>query len=174
MKLNQYQKRAIINAIMNDVPQIDYTAQAQAIMMARSIELLPPGVKAFYERGNGEWLKTMTVRAPYASDLNPHLFQVYHEFYWLTIVGVEPSPLKAEDFEPLIPLAHAKAEQYTARKALLDQVTANVNSCSTDKALIKRFPEFGRYLPKVDGATANLPAETSLITNLMQLGWAPK
>lgn len=176
MKLNQYQKRTIINAIMNDVPQIDYTAQAQAIMMARSIELLPPGVKAFHERGNGDWLKTMEVRAPYVRDdaATAHLSQVFNEFFWLTIVGVEPSPLKAEDFEPLIPLAHAQAEQRTARRAIFDQVTANVNSCSTDKALINRFPEFERYLPKVDSATANLPAETSLITNLMQLGWTPK
>jgi len=164
MKLTQYMKRAIINSIMNDVPHVDYAAQAQAIMMARSIELLPPGVKAFYERGNGDWLAKMGVNPPYPGNGNERFQDVYEEFSYFTVFGIDASTLKDEDFEPLIPLARASAEQRKARRTLLERVTASVNSCSTDGVLTKRFPEFARYLP----------AETNLITNLMQLGWAPK
>lgn len=176
MKLTETMKQAIINAIMADVPSVDYVEQAQKLMTATAIELMPPAVKLFYERGFGEWVRMMTVRAPYLNDnaLTADLSEVYHQFYWLRVPGINESVFKREHFEPLIPLARALAEQRKARGVLARQVFAQIKSCSTDTALTKRFPEFARYLPKVDEATANLPAETSLITNLMQLGWAPK
>ena len=161
MKLSKFDKAAFVQAVLDDVPYVDYSEQAQKLAMNHLISLLPENVRTAYHV-NPEWIKTNCIRLP------NYLQGFYGPALGYTSYDSFPDELK----EQLHTLSDAAEEQSNTLKALEDKVTGLINSVPTLKAALKNFPEFAKYLPADRDAagTANLPA-ANVIADLTNAGW---
>lgn len=161
MRLTKHDKDAFVRAVLDDVPYVDYSEQAQKLAMKHVISLLPGIVQQAYKE-NPEWIKTARVSLP------NYLQAFYGPALEYVSYGDFPDELK----EQLAKLSDAAKEQSNTRKTLKDKVTGLINSVTTLKAALKNFPEFAKYLPADRDAagTANLPA-ANVIADLTNAGW---
>lgn len=161
MRLTKHDKDAFVRAVLDDVPNVDYSEQARKLAMKHLISLLPENVQQVYKE-NPEWIETASVRLPnYLQDFyGPALGYVSYDYF--------PDELK----EQLHTLSDAAKEQSIVRNTLKDKVTGLINSVTTLKAALKNFPEFAKYLPADRDAagTVNLPA-ANVIADLTNAGW---
>lgn len=161
MKLNNSDRDAFVNAVMDDVPQVDYSAQARKLVLDAAAAKLPPKVRALW---NDKDLRSFVrcdkwVRTPFGLD-SVHIPPVE---------GAVTPQLQSE-LENLAVLAQ---EQRTARRELERKVRATIISCSTLNQAKERLPEFEKYLPVDRGSTGtvNLPAVANVVADLTKAGW---
>ena len=163
MKLTKYDKEAFVRSVMDDVPKIDYKAQADALARTWAIEQMPTVVAAAY--------------AAY-----PQYFENHYMSLPSGLQGVYvPIPenehmLDTRDLDiwaKLKELAQACQAQREALRSLEAKVKNSIYACSTLKQAKERLPEFEKYLPDDrDGkVTPNLPALANLVTDLVAAGW---
>lgn len=153
MKLNKYQKQAIVTAIMADVPAVNVSAHRKR-MQDGVVKLMSPAVRKVYK----ESPDALTTR--YFSDL-------YDGVSWGSrnlVVGNVPEEETNKLYEPL-------EQEVRARHALYCKLKGVIESCSTLKKLKELLPEFEAYFPTEDAPTKNLPAVANLVTDMMQMGW---
>lgn len=161
MRLTQFDKTAFVRAVLDDVPEVDYSEQARKLAMKHLIGRMPGIVQQAYKE-HPEWIKTAHVGLP--SNL-----QAFHgPALGYVSYGTFPDELK----EQLAELSGAAKAQSSVRNTLENKVTGLINSVTTLKAALKNFPEFAKYLPADRDAagTANLPA-ANVIADLINAGW---
>lgn len=161
MRLTKHDKDAFVRAVLDDVPKVDYSEQAQKLVMKHLIGRMPGIVQQAYKE-NPEWIKTAYVNLP------SHLQDFHGPALGYVSYGSFPDELN----EQLHTLSDAAKEQSNTRKTLEDKVTGLINSVTTLKAALKNFPEFAKYLPADRDAagTVNLPA-ANVIADLTNAGW---
>lgn len=145
MKLNQYQRDAIVRAIFQDVP-IDNDALKKAAQEAL-VKAMSPTVRKAYKV------------APNA--LRTEYVDILHREGCHLVCG------DADENEVLAPFTEAKDKYEEARR----QLKGVIYSCSTLKRLNEVLPEFAAYFPKEGQATPNPPAVTNIVADLVKLGW---
>ena len=154
MKLTRLTKEAIVRAIWNEVPEIDYKARKETIQKAMAA-LFCPEVKVVY-------------------DLCPDALRVQHRHY---IVGYD-LPIN----ERCVVVANLTDEQINAvlepfveedrqRGVARDKLEALVMGCSTRNQLVKLLPECEKYLPAEASADRRLPVVANVIADMTKLGW---
>lgn len=162
MRLTTSDRDAFVNAVMKDVPQIDYREQAYKLVRDYHLNKLPPEVrKAVKTLGEG-WFKTNYVNLP----------SYLGSCYCITFDGATDSnPLAA--VPELLELNEQAKVQDKARGELRRKVHGAIAGCATLKQAKDRLPEFEKYLPKDrDGhGTANLPAISNVVAELTKAGW---
>lgn len=161
MRLTNHDKGAFVRAVLDDVPKVDYSEQAQKLVTKHLIDQMPGIVQQAYKE-NPEWIETNHISLP------RHLQDFYGPSLGYTSYRDFPNELK----EQLDELSAAANEQSNTRKTLEDKVTGLINSVTTLKAALKNFPEFAKYLPADRDAagTANLPV-ANVIADLTNAGW---
>jgi hypothetical protein len=158
MKLNKYDKQAIVKAIMADVPKPD-KVKRRAEIQAAIVKAMSPTVRKVFKESpqalreyhvhgdltyNGDWKSRTVVAGDVADD----------------VLGAILKPYRDED--EAIYAAHIKL-----RNA--------VDSCTTRKALMDRLPEFEKYFPAESAPISkNLPALANVVADLSKLGWPKK
>lgn len=153
MKLNQYQKQAIVRAIFDDVPPIDNEA-IKAAIQAAIVKAMSPECKRAYKACPA----ALRTRSTYDVTDDRGIAQF--------ITG----DISSDQFAAIIePWAEAKRKHSTARTAL----TQAIESCATVKQLEERMPEFSAYFPKPVAPTPNLPVIANAVQMLTALGWKP-
>lgn len=153
MKIDKYQKQAIVKAIMADVPAPDKDKR-RADIQAQIAKLMSPAVRKVY--------KTIpsALRVQYAGDVIYNGSRESRD----VIVGDVPSKAVEEILQPYM------AEDHARWKAQGD-LEGVINGCSTLKMLKDRLPEFIKYFPTEEAPTANLPALANVVAELSKLGW---
>ena len=154
MKLNKYQKSAIIRAIMADVPKPDKEKRHAAIQ-AEVVKLMSPAVRKVFNT------TPSALRTQWIGDL------AYNGADWATR-DVIAGDVGEKDIKALC--EPYKAEDDTRYRAECS-LAGVVEACSTLKQLKGRLPEFEKYYPTEEAPTANLPALANVVADLSKLGW---
>lgn len=157
MRLTTRIRRAIIDAILADIPDSDLEDRFEKALNDMIVEQLPPVVAAIYANP--------TTRHYIAMD-RWHHFGVFMGHHIPRSVEVP-----ADFEERYAELYAAKQAEDEARNELSAKVRAAVHSCSTSKQFLDRLPEFAKYLPKEAARTPNLPAIANLTADLVKAGW---
>jgi hypothetical protein len=154
MKLNKYQKQAIVKAIMADTPKPDMTKRRAAIQ-AGVVKLMSPAVRRVY-------------------NTTPKALQTHYVGY-LCYDGTNQNDrdivkgdADEKDISAIIAPYEAEDE---ARREAEGNLRGVVEACSTLKQLKERLPEFIKYFPTEQAPTSNLPALANVVADLSRLGW---
>lgn len=166
MRLTTSIRSAFVRAAMNDVPVVDYTTQAQKLILDDCVKHLPPAVAKVWKDPK----------------IRHYIKQNYHNYYGFAAAIPHPCSggYRGEDTRPLAPevdaqvkaLAEAKTAQEATLKALREKLTAAANACTTRKQLAEMLPEFDNYLPADEAkALQNLPVVANLVGDFVKAGW---
>lgn len=162
MKLSKLTKQAIVRAIWNEVPEIDYKARKVAIQAAL-VELFTPEVKAIYKTQPGalkvEYCNCLGSYAGGSSDMS-------YEDRHVTVADLTEEQINSV-LEPY-------TEEYRARVEARNKLTALVTGCSTRNQLVKLLPECEKYLPAEASTDRSLPVVANVIADMTKLGWPKK
>lgn len=157
MRLTAHIRRAIVDAILADIPDSDIEDRFEQALNDMIMEQLPPAVAAIYANP--------TTRHYIAKD-------AWHHFGLFMGRHIPRSVEVPADFEERhAKLYAAKRAEDEARGELGAKVRAVVHSCSTSKQFLDRLPEFAKYLPEEAARTPNLPAIANLTADLVKAGW---
>lgn len=154
MKLSKMTKEAIVRAIWNEVPEIDYKARKEAIQ-ASLVELFTPEVKALYKTQPG------ALNTVYCNPLSS--FGGYYEDRHITVADLTEEQIQAV-LEPY-------NQEDMARREAHNKLTALVMGCSTRNQLVKLLPECEKYLPAEASTDRSLPVVANVISDMTKLGW---
>lgn len=156
MKLTNYHREAFVNAAMDDVPQVDYDAQAAKILQDFQLKHMPKEIRAIYEnpelRG---FLKDHSRRFNYS---------------YISVYGDadldKATYAKIEELETAV---EAQSKKHRDLRRMLESVAARV---TTRKALVEALPEFEKYMPAEDApATRCVPALANIVSSFVAAGW---
>jgi hypothetical protein len=187
MNLNKTHKARIVRDIMADIPQIDHTAQAHALLQAKAIEKMPAEVRAVYDKP--ELQRWLAVRfATHANHLKSSYIvwqregreavggslYAYRIHYNNT---AEDRELVTEVQGPLADLSRAAEEQWKARRSMEDKlktVLAGIRTLKQAKTLLE--PELHKYLPEeppkdMKPAQASTALVPYVVAGLREMGW---
>lgn len=153
MKLSKLTKEAIVRAIWNEVPEIDYKARKVAIQAAL-VELFTPEVKAVYKTQPG------ALKTEYCSYLG---YSMSYQERHIVVADLTEEQIGAV----LGPYVSEDAARIEAR----DKLTALVMGCSTRNQLVKLLPECEKYLPAEAATDRSLPVVANVISDMTKLGW---
>lgn len=146
--LNNYTKKAIVAAIMADIPQPDHNRIKEDIQAAL--------------------FKGMSIACRNLYKKSPKALLTMHVGYQHGLdYGVFITVGDADTDTVLKPFKDA----YDTRKAVEQNLRSAIDACKTRKQFIDRFPEFSKYAPAEDGKTSNLPAIANVVADLVKLGW---
>ncbi len=124
MRLNTYQKEAIVRAVMQDVPAID-TDKALAEIQALTVKAMSPVARKLYRE-------------------SPKALRTAHTGYDIIGRGTYAVIVGDADLEEVIKPWKLAAE---ARNDARRKLKGAVNSCTTLKQLQTALPEFVKYMP---------------------------
>lgn len=154
MKLNTYEKEAIVRSIMNDLPKIDYTKR-KADAQAAVVKAMSPTARKLY-RECPKALRETNVGDLFGTDGS------YYSRY--LVVG----DVDTKTVEAILQIYH---DEDNARYQARQDLKAAVRACNTRKQFVDRFPEFEKYAPSEPGKSSNLPALANVVAGLAKLGW---
>jgi hypothetical protein len=187
MNLNKTHKANIVRDIMADIPVVDHTAQAQALLQAKAVEKMPAEVRAVYD--NPELRRWLAVRfATHAAHLGGAniIWQREREhgsgcsLYAYRIHynnAAEDRELVREVQGPLADLARAAEEQWKARTSMYEKLEAMLRGIRTLKqAKTLLEPELHKYLPEEPpkepkSAQASTALVPYVVAGLREMGW---
>lgn len=161
MRLTTKNRAALVEAVMSDIPKVDYYSDIERVTQTEAFSLLPTEVrnlpadliKSFVHRGYFSPFIGLSMRV--FCDNDEVIFDILRE------------KLRADNvYKELCDKAVSQRE--TLRK-IKTEVKQAIESCSTDKQVRERYPEFAKYLPTVN-ETPNLPT-VPIIEHLKAAGW---
>jgi Nucleotide modification associated domain 5 len=165
-KLNQMNRDAFINGVLNDTPKVDYDVLAHKLIIDHCEATMNPKVKAVYDDPS---LKDL-LRAEYCSMYGTGLASLYVAGY----PKDKFEKVKLSLDKKLKVLGDKAANQKTERDALKAKLRELINSVATVQQAHKQLPEFTKYLPAdMPKATENLPAVIvgDTVKLLKKSGW---
>lgn len=164
MKLTNALKKAFVNAVMADVPKIDYNEQAHTLAQQYVLSIAPQAVVDLYNSPNRDYLAADRVCFPaYIADA--HLYAA---------ISSDVLMMDDEVWNQLRELSNAAEAQNNKLFALREQLHAAVASCTTVAALKKLLPEFEKYLPSAPPTNQYPVAVTGVVSEFVKAGWPKK
>lgn len=160
MNLNKHHKEAFVRAVIQDVPVIDYDAQALKIVNEWEKTTVPKEVYAVIEKFPG-WIDRCYVYLP--GNLNSVAVYALKSGNYLK----NESP---ETWEKLTKIAELNSAQSDKISSLQESLTAIIESCRTVKQALERLPEFAAYLPSETQPLKDVPV-ANLVAELTKAGW---
>ena len=193
MNLNKTQKAQIVDAIMADIPQVNYEAQTVDYVQAEAVKLMPPEIRALYDN-----LSTRAFLACVTIQTNWAYFSFSRPIFWcrravFPIAYGTPLYLTrpalnddADDLttkllntvRPEVVSLCAKAEaQAKARDSMeqkLETMLAGIRTLNQAKTMLE--PELHKYLPAEPAKTEKAAQESTalvpyVVANLREMGW---
>jgi hypothetical protein len=189
MNLNKGHKAKIVLDIMADIPMIDYSAQAQALLQAKAIEKMPAEVRAVYDNPDmRHWLAKRWVQfTNHLSSSNIFWHRSSndvsrgHTSLYAYKVHYNSAPedreLVSEAHDQIYELAKAAEEQWKARRSMEDKLRMmfyDIRTLKQAKTLLE--PELHKYLPE-EPPKEPKPAQAStalvpyVVAGLREMGW---
>lgn len=172
MKLTKSHKQAFVAAVMDDVPQHDYSEDFHKLIDVDMLKVAPPKLVPILQDKD---LRSYLIRG-YGS-IQPSTVHKGNHYWYPYTVGISAVAtyhdyaMSAEAETASIVLMNAAVEQKIKRDQLESMVRGTIESCSTLKQATERLPEFTKYLPEEASATRMLPAVANLSAKLIEAGW---
>lgn len=166
MKMTNTQRNAFVNAVMDDVPSVDYSEMIREKAVKAALPHLPPAVVKLWN--NPETRAFLREGSIYVHGVNI----AFPGVDWRAnkdLAEMKAAEAAARDACQGI-ADKAKAQEET-RKALRARLSSAAYSVSTRKALADLLPEFARYLPPEPEAARNLPAIANVVADFTKAGW---
>jgi hypothetical protein len=164
-RLTTYSRNAFIQAVMDDVPLVDYSEQAREKVQKFALSKLPAGVAAAL-KAFPDWFDVKAyISLP---GVLANCYVVHRNRDELDKL------LKADKklWPELEAMAKAASAQAATRQALREKVKALAYSCTTVSALQTKAPEFAKY---ISGASApvdrSVPVVQNIVADLVAAGW---
>lgn len=158
MRLTKTIKDEIIDAIMDDVPKVDYDTLIQDTAIKEGLKTVPPEIMRLKDK-YPEWIK------------GEKYFYVPN-FRSLCILHSSDSKSIETTKDIIAPLVKKYNEQIDERKAMQVKLEASFASITTDTKFAELFPDFVKYMPsEVKPATGFAVATTEVLDGLKKLGW---
>ena len=161
MNLNKYDKEAFVNAVINDIPQVDYAEQIRKLTVDAAISHLP----------------AVLVDAMKDPEVAEHIDKSYVYFgnMGMHVPGSNMYTALNQDkdfMEKMKPLEDAREAQAAQIEAMRASIAGMINGCKTLKQAKERLPEFEKYLPAERDGTGvgNLPV-ANVVADLTKMGW---
>ena len=165
MRLTKHIREAFVRAAMDDVPQIDYDAQAKAFAEKTLLEIMPASVKKLLkDKGAEQWINREYICMPgrlqnfygHASRGDSSIIQIK----------------KPDAWAELVKLSELHEAQRVSRSELRCKLSSCAESVSTRKGLADLLPEFEKYLPADEkAAIKTLPAVANVVAEFAAAGW---
>lgn len=162
-RLTNDKREAIVRAVIGGVPKEDYDTKIADRVKKLNMLFLPTKVKAVASDPElFTWLHTRYI----------NLGRSFHSVY-LPYEGIPFSEYekKFKEDSKIKEWLKKKVEQENNIDDLRKRVKTQIGTVNTSKQLAERFPEFVKYLPQELTYTPNLPADNTLITDLVKAGW---
>ena len=166
MKLTKQDRELFVDAVMEDVPSIDYDNLAQVAVRDVLLAAAPKPVKELYKL-HPSWLDGNHVRTP--DGLNT--------IYTKLRAPEDSSDTLASQYPQLWEQmtewgVKARAER-EERKALRIKLNAMIAGHTTLKSATDALPEFVKYLPWDRDVVKDrsMPAVANVVADLMNAGW---
>lgn len=160
MRLNTTHKKAFVNAVMADVPQVDYNDQIRQYVFIAARQLMPDSIRTIWDdkdlRG---WLR-----------MDNTIMGGVSVVYPAQKAGPRLDRNTAVD-DHIRRLAALNEEQHQRRQRLQAHLEASIVNIRTSDALKTAFPEFEKYIPAEEASSRNLPALANLVSEFVQAGW---
>jgi hypothetical protein len=166
MKLTKYMKECIVGRILADVPERNFQAEAEALVMPAVLARLPKDVRKVVDNPN---LANFVKTARAGTNCGALYVQIPAQSSYLDSAE-KIDAMGAETWEAFQALCAENRSAKEGRAALKRQLAANFASISTRKQFVERYPELATYAPEDREAVANLPATTALIDTLKAAG----
>lgn len=166
MKLSKYMKEAIVRKIIADIPERNFQAEAEALVLPAALSRLPAKVKAAWEDSNtAAFVQTarLGTNCGALKVLIPARSSYLDTAEKIEAIGAETWAA----FQALC--AEYRAERWE-RHRLCATLEANFSRITTRKQFVERFPELEKYAPAEPEVLANLPATTDLMDTLKAAG----
>lgn len=158
MRLTKTIKDEIIDAIMDDVPKVDYDTLIQDTAIKEGLKTVPPEIMRLKDK-YPEWIK------------GEKYFYVPN-FRSLCILHNSDSKSIEITKGIIAPLVKKYNEQIAERKAMQAKLEASFASITTDTKFAELFPDFVKYMPsEAKPATGFAVATTEVLDGLKKLGW---
>lgn len=169
MRLTQYDRDAFVRSAMEDVPQIDFDAKAQKLVLEHLTKVIPIDLQNAIVKYQ-LWFDTNTVLMP--SSL---------QNFATRMIPDQRNYRNLDHFPELLAkvteIAQQKSEQDEKRRELERKLRGAIGACGSLKQATELLPEFVRYLPADrDGVKAcrQMPVIANLVSDLMNAGWPKK
>lgn len=160
MKLTNYIRDAYINAVMDDVPKIDYDEQLRALVVKTVVAAAPKAVQAAWEDPASQ--PFVNIRCHWYGDMTVYAPDTRHGDFKLT----------EEQEKPIKELVAQRKTQQEKLNNIRVKVRSAAYGCTTRKALADLLPEFVQYLPsEYECTTKNVPVIANLMADIVQAGW---
>ena len=165
-RLTNSQKDTLVRKIFEDVPNVDYLPELETIVKDTAFSLLPPEIRELPKDLLKEFLDLQPFTGPHYHRLSKasSMLLPYGRGTMFTLL-VENLKRNTRYCE-LTDLAEAQDNMLAD---LRREIKSAVYSCTTEKQLVERYPEFAKYLPKV-AETVNLPT-VPIVEHLKAAGW---
>lgn len=165
MRLTNMDRDAFIQAVLNDVPFVDYQEQARIALQKKAVELLPPKLRALYKE-LGHWFKTDSIWSL------PNPLKSVH------VVSLDDTETRkqmeadADFWQSIKQMASNMSAQERQRSELTSKIRGCIYACTTAKQAHERMPEFAKYLPPDDDTPSRtLPVVANVVADLVAAGW---
>lgn len=162
-RLTNDKREAIVRAVIGEVPKEDYHTKIADRIKKLNVLFLPPKVK---EIANDPklfvWLHTRYLYLGRSSYL---IYFPYQDISFSEYENKFKGDPKIKEW------LKKQIEQDDKLHDLRKRVKTQIWTVNTSKQLADRFPEFVKYLPQELTYTPNLPADNTLITDLVKAGW---
>lgn len=179
MRLTQINRSSIVRSIMADVPQIDFDERAHEIARKFFHKKLPAAVRRVKDdKTMNHHLRRVKIDMPgilsdvYVIDCPAGVSGEY-----ASLVGIcqkQASPEYKALLKKVEALSDAKELQRKKYDDAKAQLTDAFNAINTNKRALEIFPQFEKYIPKDESPSANLPALTTVVSDLEAIGWPSK
>lgn len=164
MRLTNDKRRAFVNAVIADVPKVDYKEQIRKLLLDAAVEMLPEPIRKIWD--NPELRHYLGSNYIYCFNVGvayPRNIQCESDFPIGTIHALDKLKVKAD-------------EQVEKIEELKTKLTSLVNGCSTLKQLKLAVPELEKYMPadnqlSLSHTNRSLPVVTNVIADLVKAGW---
>ena len=166
MKLTNYDRDAFVASAMEDVPSIDYNAQAQKLWVETIKAALPVDL-----------LNAMVKYPDWFGDNYVSLPGVLQNFCTKFCANNNSRTWQKEfpDLNVQIEELAAKLKlQNDSHQSLREQLRGAISRCNTLKQAEEALPEFKKYLPEDrdgDKKCRQMPVIANLVADLMNAGW---
>lgn len=166
-RLNNDMRDAFINAVMADVPEIDYEEKIRVVVNKAAHAALPAVVKKLLASEDTACFVNIC-----GASLNRHNGLPEGCYVSFRLPAKSDTHLDKLANAEAKPFISAWVEQVESRKALRAKLRAVAYHCTTRKQLADAFPEFERYLPADEtAAIQNLPALANVVSDFVKAGW---
>lgn len=159
-RLTKAIREGIVDAIMQDIPRIDYAEKARMLLQEEAVETLPPKIREIYD---DEKLRE------YLAEGNRYL-----RIFGGIRVATDRYSMSAGSKEVIGMFTNLHEEQVNSRRSMRNALLGLFNAVDTFDQALKKLPEFAVYIKRFDTTptfdASNLPV-ANIIPQLTNLGW---